>query len=269
MLQVGYNAPAGIGISPARGHLPSGLARFGATQLPASAASSLQARLPGPQSHVVTYAKNAAQGADLSPAVEAGILVQQPSQQDANFQFLDHNALIRNLDTYDEGQDAASTSGRVQVPQVRLITDPRELDLIGDGLPVVFGVSALPARHDCSLTAALSRGACHSRDITALHLGLCSLEALSGMWGCPIPVSIVCQPTVACALCNMQPDWHVKYFQVLEQLSKGEEVAVPKPHAKFTIKVCHTILHMQWGCILTAHMHLHVHAGMRWVGFHS
>lgn len=101
-------------------------------------------RLAGSQSRLVTNAKPSAAPSDLSsaPDVSSSSNLVQPAQQDASEQLLDHTALIRNLEAYDDGQSALpSTSGRVEVPHVRLITDPRELDLIGDGLPVVFGVS--------------------------------------------------------------------------------------------------------------------------------
>lgn len=77
-----------------------------------------------------------------SPAVEqAGAAPAQPG-------LINHAAVVRDLNGYDMSPAKASTSGRVDPLGSRLIYDPRELDLIGDGLPVTFGVSptATPAQ---------------------------------------------------------------------------------------------------------------------------
>jgi hypothetical protein len=52
--------------------------------------------------------------------------------------------ILSELDGVDAGGGGAAgaraVDGNVEVPALRVVDDPRELELIGDGLPIVHGV---------------------------------------------------------------------------------------------------------------------------------
>jgi len=51
--------------------------------------------------------------------------------------------LLRDLDGVDLSSDleAQAEAAEAEVPAVRVVDDPEEMDLIGDGLPIIHGVS--------------------------------------------------------------------------------------------------------------------------------
>ena len=126
--------------------------------------------------------------------------------------------LRKDLHRLDVSAPVKPPRAEVAVPGQRVVKDPAELELIGDGLPVIHGVSGV------CLCVAWWVGECAC-------VCTCAVARMSG--SCVATHALFHTHAHTHTHTHTQPESPEAYWDALKALTSGKPVALPRPHPKF------------------------------------